>query len=734
MRRTWLLVALLLCAWPVQAESDTLTLTSEAAPGPVLLWDANGTLIEVDPDQPLNLSLPSGDYTLVRFIDGVPQLDRLQFSETTDATAFLNQSFTPLAIGGGAHLDILGPIAASTSLNATWSSTVEVPNTLGHPALADAHLGVDHQIQTHFEGNQTAFHAWVGENLSLGCCAYDRSEMSANLSHAVWSTDETWGWDLTATLKGMGDGRSTRLLWVPITGGLGDMTDLRITLPVPHELRYSPQQDHISGVPDDFTLHRGAIGVTGNVTLALGTNDAPTAAISATDRTLPWLPANRPSLLHADCEDNSISEPTPRFILRDGNQTLLDENTSTLPIDPFFLGIGPGWYNISLACEDPQGAIGTYEDALYLDGSAPTRILRMEYLADGETTPVTVDHGQAEITVPAGATLSAAVQAGDDAFAPVHIEWTSDKTEGWRHEGSGQHSWSAIFIQGDHINGQHMVGEERHQAREPTVWHLQLNLTDAAGNDAIQIWEVHVSDATAPHPRPALSVDGNHYGEYNHPEEGGAPLVVNLSSSWDDLDAITSLTWEFRLNGAPLHVADHWNDLRTFELPPMETGRHVLTVNATDSAGNTGTHSSMFLVEPVTGVFYSVTEVTLVGEGGPGEPGALDVSLENAGRGPSAFQLCYLDQCTELLQGVEATADGPGRMTHRIAVPELGAGEVKIEIRFDDGSSEMHETDLVLQSEMTPLMWILLCMPAILGLLAFWRLKQTAAKDEDEAA
>ena len=160
MRKAVLIVAILFISpLPlVGAEGETIHLWSDQAPGPVLLWDDAGNLTSVNPDQPLDLHLPEGNWTLVRLIDGVPQSNLLNFNADFNATSFLNQTIeTPVEITGSAHLNISGPIAQSTQLNATWSSSISIPNTLGHPDLDNAHLGVQHQIVSAFGGDSNLF-------------------------------------------------------------------------------------------------------------------------------------------------------------------------------------------------------------------------------------------------------------------------------------------------------------------------------------------------------------------------------------------------------------------------------------------------------------------------------------------------------------------------------------------------------------------------------------------------
>ena len=69
-------------------------------------------------------------------------------------------------------------------------------------------------------------------------------------------------------------------------------------------------------------------------------------------------------------------------------------------------------------------------------------------------------------------------------------------------------------------------------------------------------------------------------------------------------------------------------------------------------------------------------------------------------------------------------------MTHRLSVTEWAAGDVILRVEFDDNSSEEFVTNLSVSSEMTPLMWILLLLPPLIGLIALWRLKKQTEQDD----
>ncbi|MDP6906298.1 MAG: hypothetical protein QF440_02655 [Candidatus Thalassarchaeaceae archaeon] len=708
-------------------DHEFIHLSSQFAPGAVLLFDENGTIFSVNAHIPIDLQLEPKNWTLVRMFDGVPQVERMHFNSDKNVTSFLNITIeNPLEIDGLAHINILGPIAEITPSDAIWNSSTSIPNTLGHPGLPNAHLGITSQIEIEFENNFTAFESWVVTNTSVGCCSYDRTEMTVQdleitVNAPTLGLNGSWGWSTIANLTGQGDGRSTRLLWVPITGELIDSTDLRITLPTPHEIRFSPQEQYISGLPYDFTIHRGEIPVTGNVTIALGHNSPPTSYFSSQNRQIPFLPIAGVSYIDAQCDDNSITKPSSRFVLRNGNQTMLDESVEVLPIDPIYHGITPGsTLNLTLECTDPQGLMSNFSVDLYFDGIPPSRMLNMQYLHPEDGVPVDISHGQTEFSIPSGSVISGSVQSTDESTSAVDIIWTSNKTSGWKHEAMNNMAWNDLFVQGPQINGQHLSVEERHQEKPLTVYHLQLNLSDAAGNSLIQSWDVTVTDRTPPHPRPALSIDAQYYGELNHPIEGGSNVDVDLSQSWDDISAITALSWEVSLNGEPLDIGTTWEDVETFALPTLPSGRHVLVVNATDAAGNIGTHSSLIEVEPPVGPFFSIVDVVVIGNDEPGEPGVLDITIENSGQGEYELRICYLETCTVNLTAVQATVNGPANMTHRIAFEEWNSGEVTIRLEIEDGTVIEHDTGIRIEAKLSPLHWLLLLAPLLCGLCVLW--------------
>ena len=109
------------------------------------------------------------------------------------------------------------------------------------------------------------------------------------------------------------------------------------------------------------------------------------------DGELPWLPFGQLSQVISDCTDNSISEPANRFILRDGNTTLLDQESDSITIDAMFLDLTPSsWLNLTLECTDSQGLMANQSMDVYIDGVQPSRTLQMQYLHPDDIDPVDV--------------------------------------------------------------------------------------------------------------------------------------------------------------------------------------------------------------------------------------------------------------------------------------------------------------------------------------------------------
>ena len=69
-------------------------------------------------------------------------------------------------------------------------------------------------------------------------------------------------------------------------------------------------------------------------------------------------------------------------------------------------------------------------------------------------------------------------------------------------------------------------------------------------------------------------------------------------------------------------------------------------------------------------------------------------------------------------------------MTHIIQVTEWASGEVIIEIQYSDNTSSQYQSGLMIEAEMTPLMWILLMLPPLIGLVAFLRLKKESENED----
>jgi len=696
-----LLICLLLLPFASADHGEGPHIIADAADVELILWSDAGEVMVIEAGSPLNLSLGEGAWTMARHIDGVPQTERISLSDGADIDAWLAANYTPVEVAGSATLDVLGTIAPSTSIQLDHSLDLILPGSLGSDLLPDAHLGIREQVDLHLgdgdgELNQSEVDAFAALLTPADCCHWDRVAPTLDahtvaLNLGTGSTDvrnHTWTMAQTSTWNATSSTLSNRLLWVPFDGGVNTSVDLAVTLPEGWEASWSPQFEFFSGSPSQFTIARSEMAVTGDVTITLGQNAAPSATFES-DRNLPVLPHGELSEVHAVCSDTSFAAPTPTWRLEhDGTVLFQNMSESTLSFDPLIFGITAGeWVNLTLTCTDPQGLATNYSDLLYLDGEAPTRQLGAHWVHGSVEGAQMLNLSEREIVMPAGSSLTFFGEAYDDAPLPVEIRFTSNKSAGWHQTRDGTISWTDLFNQGSHVNGMHLSEEERHTRKDQTNWSLDLLLTDAAGNQVSESWNLRITDSTAPMPKPALFVNGAHYGVVNRAVTP-ANVTVDLAPSYDDLDPIEAVTWTAFLDGEPLFANASWNDVSTFELENLGPGVHSLTVRATDSAGNTRAHVSEIEVDPPAEPVWEIHTIHVSEDPSMGSPGHVDVTVRNHGGIAGNITLCAQMTCTDWLPGAAATVEGPAEFSHRIEVTSWASGPVDVTLNWEAEDSE----------------------------------------------
>ena len=210
-----------------------------------------------------------------------------------------------------------------------------------------------------------------------------------------------------------------------------------------------------------------------------------------------------------------------------------------------------------------------------------------------------------------------------------------------------------------------------------------MELIDGAGNSNISSWNVTILDATPPTITAEVMIDGLPIGPLN-PALLESEISLNLSRSFDDIDAIENIVWAILLDNQSIITNGTWEDAHLITLPPLETGIHELRIFAQDSAGNIREVISNPIVEPQVVAEVIGVGISVDGDSVIGEPGIIQVTLQNNGSTDSNLNLCYMGQCKEAFNTGVATYQGPAITTFPLEVSEFEAGRISVEVEWYD--------------------------------------------------
>ena len=627
-----------------------------------------------------------------------------------------------------ATLDLSGgTLAVSTPLNATWSATWSLPGHQGTALLPAPENGIKHQIDRWlgdgdgvFEQSEAAsfeslfaLHGWLDAE-AAGCCLYDKTPMTSalpvfpsditieGLGDSTFATGHQWGWAESADLTGAADSRTTRLLWLPLTGHAREELLIRVILPDSWEFRHSPQRSLVEGEPGDFTIDRGATSVATDVRITLGENQPPSISVDISGGTERFLPLNQLANLTVICSDTSIGEVAPEWRLRDGPEVVVISSTTEVSVSGVGLGLVHGDRVIMEAsCSDWHGAVSEWNSTAEIDGVAPTidwhtfedrqigQPLKNALKSDGS------------LQMNSTSTLILDIWSNDSSAEQVLINFRSNRTDGWQHDANDHLQLADIWPVSNNVNGLHLSIEDRHRQKALTTYWLDVSATDSVGNIFVINRTLTLLDATAPTSRPALRVDGKLYGPSNYPTNESI-ISVNLSESYDDIDAVESINWLVALDDDViigmtqdgLMTGVNWSEVESFELPTMAVGWHGLTVIATDSSGNVDTHSAEIQVWPQNSAELEVVEVSLLAPTEGGAVATFSVVVENYGRDGVIGTVCIRENCSAATDFFGATVNGPSSTNVTISVDAATNGQVIVLLNW----SAMNGSGLVGES------------------------------------
>ena len=611
-------------------------------------------------------------------------------------------------IMGNSLFQIFDPFSESSTISAAWYANVSIRDDYGTDLLPDRNIGVRSQIDQHLgdsDGNLSILEISQfvdlvenARNLSdselLGCCMVDYAAMSPSgrgieiivTPPNVGPVGEngSWGWQESTTLTGNTDSRSIRILDIPRVGGIIEEIPLNVVLPDPWEFRYSAMQSIIEGSPDNFLVNRQLAPVTSDIRITLGENVPPTIEASRHTGGDYMIPLQSQTEYSGQCIDSALDDTTQWW-------TLHNNGTQVMHIDGSEFEFTPSEHNFShgeiasvvLHCMDESSSSSNWYDNVQIDGELPIWEASFTAVIDGESN--VLDSSAELLQVPSGSEFYFDFSASDSSLLPVGIEVTMDKSENWRQLGVDNLEFMDRFFQSQEVNGMHINLSERHQAKEPSEYQLMLEVTDDAWNSVTHSWTIRVTDSTGPTIIPEIFSNGTPISP-SSPARASESIMLSLTQSFDDLDAIEDTTWEIKLDGEVIIENADWSEAEQTMLPISEAGTFVLHVTAWDSSGNMGEITWGLVVSPSYGIFISVLDVTVIGDLVEGETVNIIVTLENAGADLGTGVLCSGLICSDDFLVSAADSSGPG-MSNAELYLELDSSNFDLRIEWTSDSA-----------------------------------------------
>jgi len=591
-------------------------------------------------------------------------------------------------VQGQSFLNFSAPIAASSSLSATWFAQATVSDEYGTDLLENQSLGIRGQIDLYlgdsdgwvnfseandFSAMVALARNWTDASVG-GCCTFDYTPMSAPSGNEVSveppevgpvnASNGTWGWSESANLTGVTDGRTMRILDLPRVGALIEEIPLSITLPENWEVQFSPMIEIFSGEPRNFTVDRSQASVAYDIRITIGENFPPSISASRFPATSSSIPLDTHSSFSAVCNDGPLESPVIEWSVSKDEAILATFQNPWFDFSPADHGFSHGDVASVLAsCTDSHGMASNWNDNVGIDGVLPEWTGVLSVVTGSEQR--VHDLSEFVVEVDAGSEVIFDVNSSDETGLPVKLELFTNISDGWRQLGVQQKSFQFTANQGAGVNGAHLGIEERHQSKDPTSYSMLLQLSDDAGNIAYQEWEIRVLDANPPTIMMDVMVNGILLKPDDEVHENDE-IQLEFSKSFDDLDAIENLTWTVSVDGTDLVTNVDWSSIETLDVNSLQLGlgNHEVIASATDSSGNTRTELYDLLVHPKRGAHLVVTdqslsEVTDIASDGC-YPCSVNftIQIENQGSDPSFARVCFGGNCSRYEEFPGATLEG----------------------------------------------------------------------------
>ena len=269
----------------------------------------------------------------------------------------------------------------------------------------------------------------------------------------------------------------------------------------------------------------------------------------------------------------------------------------------------------------------------------------------------------------------------------------------------------------------HLNVTERHEAKESSEYNLSLMVTDDAWNTVTHDWVFVISDGLGPTIIPDIIANGTPISPES-PARAGDSMILSLTDSFDDLDAIVDVVWEVRVNGMAIAEGAMWAEVEKLPLPITEPGIHLIHILAWDTAGNMEEISFGLAVSPARGVYISVLQHIMVGDPIEGNEITIIATLQNTGADLAAGMLCSGSGCSDEVIVNAADSVGPGVFNVSLVLNLKGTAPIDLRFEWISDSAGMSgvvhiENDHVVEPQWQAPMQVLLGVLTVLMLLAW---------------
>ncbi len=685
-------------------------------------------------------------------------LTPLSFAESDDND---NTHSEQIQINGQATLSLTGELLPDSQINATWNLEISIPEEYGTDLLPNQSIGIRLQIDNHLgnsDGNITESEisdfvqlltnarSWTNSEVA-GCCMFDYTELTLlspvtvivtppSVGPVISTSSATWGWSESAELMATTDLRTTRLLDLPRTGSLIEEVPLVISIQEPWEFRFSAMQEIISGEPSNFTVLRAESPVYSTIRIAIGENSPPSVIVSRSGGVSISAPLNDTIYFTSECEDSMLETPAFNWRLSN-NGTILNssvgeydsEGRVVISVNPAQNGYLSGdVLSADLTCIDSFGTSSSWYENVIIDGENPSYDIRFTEITF-EGIEVQRNESEHSMIIRSDSELFVDVITSDNSNLPVSVQVVSNKSQGWRHFSNDELYFSAVFNQGDQVNGMHLPVDERHQERANSHWELLLNVTDEAGNTITRTWDIIVEDSAGPVIIPHISANSTRVSP-SEPAREGDNILLTLTESFDDIDSILNTLWTITINGDQKYTNASWTEAEKIELSNLGIGIHSMEILATDSLGNSADISFQFSIEPKEGFNLEIIQTEISGDQFIGNTINFRASINNYQSSVGSARACYAESCSAYVMIPGATSSSSGYFDLDVDIQLLETGPLDIRIEWignEDGESgtlNLNQSIIVSEQDDERLdyqvqaFFAVLCVLVILSLLA----------------